>query len=223
VASKLSRADAGERVSALADALSDALLMDELNAKEAMEALFEGGMIGAVELAGKPDKLVAVARRMVEDTKAPYAHLASASVRRALESIGEELDLCEQTLAKRYAGITDEAVVAARPFADELVLFSADAYLTASLTVLPWFQERLISETKTSTAKDEEHEVLLQRIFSPVPVSLVNHSGRGLWWKVLEHCNRICRESEIATVNGVRERTMALFNLMGAARDGSGS
>jgi hypothetical protein len=210
-------------VSALADALSDALLMDELNAKDAMEALFEGGMIGGIDLVGKPEKLVAAAKRMVEATKAPYANLVSVAVRKSLESMGEELDVCEATLAKRYAGISDEAIVACRPFADELVLFSADAYLQQALTVLPWFRERLISETQTSKDRGEDHEVLLSRVFGPVPVSLVNHSGRGLWWKVLEHCNRTCRESEIATVNTVRERAMSLFNQMGAARDGSGS
>lgn len=217
MASRLSRADAGERVAALADALSDALLMDELNAKEAMEALFAGGLGVVSGQLDRPKQIVAAARRMVEATQAPYANLCSLAARKALESIGEELDLCEATLAKKYAGISDEAVVAARGFADAMVLLSTEAYLEASLTVLPWFEDRLLSELHTAKSYEEDDDGLA-RLIAPAPLAVANHSGRGLWWKVLEHCNRMTREAEIATVNAVREHAMEQFNAAGELR-----
>lgn len=212
------RAEAGDRVAALAEALSDALLVEELDTKEAMEALFAGGIPVIAEKLAKPGEIVAVARRMALSTEGLYARLVTKASDLALESIGLELDACEGTLAKKYAGLADEAVVGTREFRDLLLDYSVQAYTAGALTVVPWFEKRLTSELQTSKSLKEEPDVALSRLIAPKPVPLADHSGRGLWWKVLEHCHRTTREAEIATVNAVRQRAMEQFNLLGEAR-----
>lgn len=206
-------------MSAIADALSDALLQDEADAKDAMEGLFADLLDDVAALAGKPDKLTELARAAVLATQDPFMALVRTACERALDATGRELDVCELTMAKRHAGVTDEAVVACRPFTDQMILYAGEAYRTAAQTVLPWFDGQLRSELATAKTGKEPADVVLTRLLAPKPVALPNHSGRGLWWKVLEHCNRITREAEIAAVNAVRQHTMGLFNEKATARD----
>jgi hypothetical protein len=71
----------------------------------------------------------------------------------------------------------------------------------------------------TAKSRREDPDVVLSRLLAPKPVALTDHSGRGLWWKVLEHCNRVTREAEIAAVNAVRQHVIELFNEKATARD----
>lgn len=232
MASKPKRADVGRQVAALADKLSDSLLQDEFDAKEAMEALFSGALARVAglsadctqaKLSSTVDALATAAAALVDATQAPFTNLCSMAARKALDSIGEELDLCESTLAKRYAGISDEAVVLTRRYANQMVMLMSEQYLTQTKTAVPWFRESVAAELQTSLSLKEPADVRLQRLIAPEPIRVPSHAGRGLWWKVLEQCNRTTREAEIACVNAVREHAMKMFNEAGAERDGPSS
>lgn len=228
MASKPKRADVGEQIASLADQLSDDLLADEFDAKTAMEALFSGALPRVAELSGELTQvklsstaaaLTTACTALIEATQAPFANLCSTAARKALNSMGQELDLCESTVAKRYEGITDEAIVLTRRFANEMVMTMASEYLKSALTVTDWLRDQMAAELQTSLSLKEPADVRLSRLIAPTPIRVPNHRGRGLWWKALEHCNRVTREAEIACVNAIREHAMKMFNEAATERD----
>lgn len=232
MARKLKRRDAGEAVAALSDRLSDVLLGDEALAKERMEAVFVEGMGVAADLLtrapaapglnGKAGVALEVTDRLAEAvaaTRAPFARLAEGAIGRGLDSMREELALCERTIAARYRGIGARAVDQARAGAPLLVNLAVEQYSANAGRAEAWFQEQLLLEINVSFQYAEATVDLMRRLISPEPVRLPRHSGRGLWWKGLEFCHRATREIEIAAVNTARQEAMVLFNRFGEEID----
>lgn len=203
--------------------LSNDLLQDEERTKLDIESLFVAqldAVVGRVENVSATRNVNPVARDLsqlaadaVTATRDPYRALANRALARALDSIGEELLICERTLSKKYEGLAEEAVESVRAFAVDLVDAAVDAYEASALSVVPWFGARVRSELKTSLAMEESAQLRVARMISGDSLrTMRDHSGRGLWWKVLEHCNRVTRESEFSTLNAIRLHVMRAFN-----------
>jgi hypothetical protein len=230
VAAALKRAVAGDRVWALVDGLSVDLIGEEETCRQNMEALFTGGVPAAAGKLGTvlsrgarsvPDVAADVtssASRVVAATDGPFRSLLVEAVGRGLESIREELTLCERTLGPRFGGLASEACDAADDVQDQFIQLGMVQYRANAGTVLGWFTEQLSLELRVALQLKESPETVVGRLVSPVPLRLAQHSGRGLWWKVLEHCNRITREIEFATVNAARTEAMTRFNRIGEDR-----
>lgn len=222
MANRPSREAAGRKVQAAVAGLSDALLQDEEAARANMEAVFVGALpaVSSLVLKGTartvPAQLAGRATRAVEATAGPYRVLGAAAMKQGVNSIRAELLICERALGRKYKGLAFDAVGSIEPYADSLLATGADGYLSQSLTVVPWFRDRVRSEMATSAKRKEPDDVKLSRIISTKPLrGVVDHSGRGLWWKVLEQCNRAARESEFAGMNQVRLQAMTAFNDLG--------
>lgn len=225
-----SRKSAGSKVGALLDTLSLSLLMEEELCRQHMEALFVGGVPAAAEtltqVIGKgarsvqaaADDVAAAAGRVLVSTEGPFRALADLAVGRGLESIREELTHCEDTLGPKYHGLASDACDAADNAQEALVTLAMMQYRANAGTALTWLGQQLALETRLSLHLQEPPEVLIARLVSPESVRVEQHTGRGLWWKVLEHATRITREIEFATVNTARTEAMTQFNRLGEAR-----
>lgn len=224
------RSTAGAMVGALVDGLSADLLMDEEECRQNMEALFVGAVPAAAEtlvhvIAGGHRDVAPVATKIrnkagviLSSTEEVFRVLVDTAVAKGLESVRVELEHCEATLGSRFAGITTLACDAVDDAQDQLVTLGMMQYRANASTVLGWFMEQLILEMGVSLHLQEDPGVLVARLVSPASVRVEQHVGRGLWWKVLEHCNRISREIEFATVNAARTEAMMQFNRIGEGR-----
>lgn len=227
---RVKRAKAGDRVHALMESLSHGLREYEDQTKDRMEAVFAGGVIPAAEAVGKAhgeglvkmrEAVAAVmgsALNMVHATEGPFKDLVHAAVGDGLESIRVELQHCETTLALKYRGLANEACDAVDAAQDGLETLAMVQYRANAGTALSWVGQQMDLEARLSVATKEPVEVLLARLFSTETVKAPQHVGRGLWWKALEHCNRITREVEFATVNAARTEAMMQFNRIGEQR-----
>lgn len=212
------------------DDLSVGLLLEEEECRQQMEALFVGGVpsaagklsavmdLGARSIGEVSQEIAGMAGRMVEATEGPFRALVRTAVGRGLESMREELKQCERTLGPKFAGLADDACDRVDDAEEQLMVLSMVQYRANAGTVLGWFGEQLTVELRVAMAREETAAELVARLVSPVSVKTEQHSGRGLWWKVLEHCNRITREVEFATVNAARTEAMLQFNRLGAER-----
>lgn len=218
---------AGARVHSLMEELSATLMEDEARAKDAMESVFlQRAVIVAPVVLGwhgkslgpKLDeamtKIATVTGRGMAETYPIFQKLVEAAIDKGLASILLELQECEATMAKKYSGLSMRAVLAVEGSKEVLVSLAMVQYSNVN-SVLPWVQGLIRNEMAFSGRQKEDPDVLLSRIISPVPVKLMQHSGRGLWWKLLEEGNRIAREVEFATVNAAREEAMLQFNKIG--------
>ncbi|AMM44278.1 hypothetical protein KITKAT_16 [Arthrobacter phage Kitkat] len=208
--------------------LSDTLAQIEDGIQSAMEDIFTAHVhdVGLLvtEAHGKgrrktdaTAKVLAVrAQRAVAETAPLYEQLSADTVREGIRSIGEELELCEATLALKYRGLTTEAMDAVSGFATTIEEVGKAQYLVQSLKVVPWFEERVTSELISS--RNESLETAMLRLISVSPLNVPDHRGRGLWWKLFEHCNRITRETQFATLNATRSQVMQAFNDLGEKR-----
>ena len=229
MATALKRAVAGDRVGGLTDALSLDLLLDEEDCRQNMEALFVGAVPRVAQLLTEAlsgskdiDKVAALigerADLIVEGTVTVFRGLLDVAVGKGLESIREELQVCEQTLGPKYAGLAVDACDRVDDAQDSLLTLGAMQYRANASTVLGWFVQQLALEIRVSMSLEEGPALLVSRLVAPSSVRVEQHSGRGLWWKVLEHCNRITREVEFATVNAARTEAMMQFNRLGEER-----
>lgn len=229
MASRLHRKDAGRQVATAMDQLSDSLLAHEEETQLAMEAVFVRALPAVVQLVsslhGKSNRqrrmgareVVTLAREAMAATAPLYRSLGDISVSQGLSSIRKELLICERSLAQRYAGLADSATNAVQG-RSALVGDIGEAQYRANVeTMLGWLQVRI--ESELATGRDDDVEAFIARVVSPTPLKdVTDHHGRGLWWKALEHCNRVCRETQFATMNGVRGMAMTEFNTQGEDR-----
>jgi hypothetical protein len=208
--------------------LSDTLAVIEDGIQRAMENVYVEHLPQVVtilkEAHGKGPRtatsaakeLGSLATAAVVATKDLYENLQAQTFEEGIRSIGAELEVCEQTLAAKYRGLTDEAMAAVSGFSTTIEDVGNAQYLVHALAVVPWFEERTKAELLTSRTDDLELAVL--RWVSTSPLQVTNHTGRGLWWKVFEHGNRITRETQFATLNTVRSQVMHQFNVLGEKR-----
>lgn len=219
---------AAELLGSLSDALSDDLLGDEEEARANMEAVFIGAISPVAEALERlqtesdVDDVVDLVTRSAEQvalaTAGPFRVLTERAVAKGLSSITAELQVVESTLGTRYAGLADAAVLRVSRNVDVLLDFTAGTYLTALQPTMSWWRTQLDLELRVAVADRESSREVLIRLISPAPVRLREHSGRGLWWKVLEACNRVTRECEIGAVNSARTEAMVQFNAIGEER-----
>lgn len=228
----LKRATAGARVARLVEGLSASLVADENEAKASMEALFTGGLpalaesvsmahgpAGRLHLDEVVEDVVRMANNMLAASAGPFATLLGSAVGKGLESIREELQICEQSLAKRYAGISGRACDLVDDASGQLVDVGLAQYAGNAGSIMVWFTQQLRLELNVSQQAKEPLELMLSRVMAPERIAAAQHSGRGLWWKVLEHCNRLVREIEFSVVNAARTEAMMRFNELGDAVD----
>lgn len=232
MARSLKRVTAGDRVFSLMDELSASLLIDEELCRQNMEALFVGAVAnvaggltplfehGAREVDAVVGMVMDRAARIVQDTEGPFRSLTLEAVGRGLESIRQELELCERTLGPKFSGLSAEACDGVDDAEGQLMTLAMVQYRANVQPVLVWVRAQLELELRLALSLQESPEQVVARLVSGEPVKAPQHSGRGLWWKVLEHCTRITREIEFATVNAARTEAMVEFNRIGEGRRG---
>jgi hypothetical protein len=202
--------------------------MIEDGIKTAMEAKFVAYVPELIELASsahgkgarKADsvskQMARLAERAITDTLDLYENLQAQTFEEGIRSIGAELEVCELALAKKYAGLTEDAMRSVSGFSTTIEEVGKAQYLVNSLKVVEWFKVQAAKELLDS--RTEGLEMAVFRIVSTSPVRAAGHVGRGLWWKVFEHVNRITRETQFGTLNAVRSQTMQAFNDLGELR-----
>jgi hypothetical protein len=195
-----------------------------------MEALFAGAVGNVAEkvlefhgdsMRNLPSVVAGVRAKavyLVLDTEGPFRTLMEAAIGKGLESIREELEFCERTLGKKYSGLAREACDAVDGSEDQLMTLALVQYRANAGNAIDWVTGQMELELRVSSSLQEPADTMLDRIVSASSVRVPQHTGRGLWWKVLEHCNRIAREVEFAIVNAARSEAMRQFNEIGAER-----
>lgn len=227
----MNRRAASARVASLVEALSDDLIGDEDRCKEQMDAVFADGVSGVFDAVeghwrrgnplGGPEAVAEVeelAREAVAGAAGCFRELCVAAVRKGLESARTELQVCEATLAARYAGVSDRAVTAVANSAEDLHALGDVMFATQSSRCLSWFR----AEVSRELAGSETLEEAIDRLVAPDPVQWPGHSGRGLWWQVVLWLNQITRETEFAVVNAARTEAMRVMNEIGDEIDAAG-
>ena len=217
---KLGRRTAGRQLSGLAGALSEDLLLHEEQCKLNMEEAFSAYLPSVADTLGsnlspakKGEVLTGMAELAIDDSTPMYGTLAIAALQLGVDSIRHELLICEATLGAKYEGVTAEAVDQVVSYSTRLASRSLEVYRENVKLILPWFREQVATELTISNAREEDWDLLVDRLVSPTPLrNAAGHAGRGLWWKILERCNRITRETEFAVVNSARSDAMIRFN-----------
>lgn len=232
----LARRSAGEQVIARSQRLSDDLLTLETQTFAAIRQEYAAAVGEAVEAFGagwrrtkEPPKGIAGDARMLTrmaeanrragtKSKAAVVALADEVVTLALDSIADELAICERTLAQRYAGIRDEAVARARAGAETLVGPRLEAYdVVVRDSVTAWKADAKKQLLLAARYEDDKAEVT-KRLFSPTPAAMKGNRGVGVWWRSTQWLNAEARDLSIRLSSQIRLATMAAFNEAGASR-----
>lgn len=221
---KLGRGTAGDKLHLRTSRLSDALLEHETKCQTKMEEIFTwyveeaSAMVSTGLKASRVVKIVGeLAEEAVIETRKPFGNLVSDAVTLGMDSIRTELIVCEETLGAKYEGLGDRAYEAAVAGKNRLASFALGEYGDLSIPTVEWFEGQLAVELRASRSNGEPMELLISRLVSPDRLRGVSyHRGRGLWWKMLEHCNRVSRETEFVAVNTGRQWAMEAFNRIGA-------
>lgn len=229
---RLTRAAAGERVFVLADRLSDALLGHEALAQVAVERKFTRRLPDASKVieraarAGLPrairdrtfTDLTSLVRLVLEASRADYLALLTTAADLSLDSMAREMTVCEQTLAKRYAGAAVEVVADLRPVARRRVPMIAGAYAARFPEWLATFEALVEDDWRASASAKEPPEVLARRMFDGEALKAPGHSGRGDWWKPYQWVFAEMRGGEFVLVNEIRRQVIADWNRAMVAR-----
>lgn len=232
---RLARRSAGDRVAALADGLSDDLLALEERAFAACENEM-GRAIGRARTryesawrAGKDARAVASNASLLRDLSGMHARavvacrdhvrvLADDVLRLTLTSVAEELLLCEESLANRYAGLADAAIALAGPAVQGLAEVRMHAYDDSAAAARQQWAVEAKKQMLLSAQRDETQETSYQRLFRPDKNALIGNSGRGIWWRAVATLNGASRDVSIRLTNQTRLAAMQAFNEAGALR-----
>lgn len=232
---RLGRRSAGDRVLARAHRLSDDLLSEEETCFRLIGHEYDSRLIAGVRTfqqawISTPDPaLVAADRVMVgkiqtlqrDAAQAARDHvtvLAGKARDMALAAIGDELAVCEETLAVRYRGVAEAAVMVAKETVDDLLIARMVAFTDTSQWSVGQFAAILDEQLNLGSLYREEEKQVQDRVFSARPVNLKGRSGRGVWWSATSDLNRAARDVSIRLSSQVRMAAMAGFNEVGGKR-----
>jgi hypothetical protein len=233
---RLARRSAGSQVAARASALADDLLVLENDCFAAIDGCFADAT-AAVDRSltqawsRAKDDPVAFARdadlittllaghaTVLHGTRPHVAAMAGQARDLALEAIGDELLVCEQTLAQRYLGLAVEAVTAATDRSDDLVSDRLADYADALARGQVAFEEQIRQQVLIVGARGETLEHARRRVLSEKALSLPGNGGRGVWWRATSGLHAAAREVSIRLSGTVRLAAMQEFNAAGERR-----
>lgn len=218
-AGRKERRSVGSEVQALSEQLSDDLLVLENSAFAELEFLFVS-QLDSIEtlmrsrtrprdlandepfLAGMGEIIIGVAG----ESGAVVLELFEQSADITTHSIMQELELCEQTMAKRYAGSHLTGMKAVDT--ETLIAKSGDNYRDhISLIAGRWIGD-LSQQLQYAETSDEA----VERVISTQPLNLTGNQGRGVWWRALTSFQRLARETSIELVNTIRSTAIEAMN-----------
>lgn len=229
---RLGRRSVGNDVLALAQALSNRMLVKEHEcfaqqevvwkangsalARDLMAALARQGPTAAVT-SGTVEKKVMAQAGVASLKAADMAYALFDTVgKETIDGIGAELALCEGTLSSRYAGVAAEGVAAVDVAA--LVDEAKKTYAFRMDAMLYSMNQAVRAQGQTALASEPSSAQVLARMLSSEPMRLPNLSGRGVWWWSLSDCQAAARESSIRLSERIRLTAMDGMNKAGAAR-----
>lgn len=233
---RLARRSAGEQVVARAQRLSDDLLTLEEAAFAAIDTAFVVGGTAAVALldaawakakqdtaalandARFRDDLAVLHGQVLDATRATVAGLAGQVTSLSIDSIGDELALCEQTLGKKYGGLSAEAVVRMEQRTDGLTTLRLEAYEAALPRGQQAFLSGLLEQVQIARREGDGVDRIWKRLFNEKPNSLPGNGGRGIWWRASSGLHGAAQEVSIRLASTVRLAAMEEFNAAGATR-----
>lgn len=214
---KRSRNEAQQAILELSRDLSAALLPHENAAFTAIEREFR------IRIPDVPLKTVAGVRNnhdlreafvdahtdAIDSASGWVRRLARLSGDRALVSIRRQLQLCEEALAARYAGITERAMMHVDP--GPIGKIRAEEWLGAMQVHRNNY--RVAQTHQIAQAKDMDE--LRLRLFSETPSGIRGHNQRGVWWNSVTAGLALARTVAIGTTNDVSNKAMVEFNRAG--------
>ena len=142
---------------------------------------------------------------------------------RSLTSIGEELRLCERTLAPAYAGIAARATAYAESLAPDVIAQAVQLHSKNLAGARKSFDEELGRMMVCSITDQDDVDKVMARVFSPDPVRGLGIAGRGIWHRTPSWLDGSARACSIGVMNSVRELAMARFNVEADAVDAAGN
>lgn len=232
---RLSRRTAGSRVAGLAGSLADDLLRDEEDVFAQVASMLADGMVlaraeleDALSKVGDVESLVSSSEsqnRIVDahrETLSPCFNAAGGLLDRVVgltvDSIREELRLCERTLGAAYRGLADEAVDTVVHDADRISVDALQAHARNLNPTVEVFRRDLRKQLLLAKQYEDTPEQLDKRLFTIDPSSRPGFSGRGIWHRSGSWVNASTRDASISTMNAVRILSMRRFNEIGAGR-----
>lgn len=224
--SRTNRKRATDLVRQRSERLSQDLLTRELALFQRLETMFVAKALTVrtdVEVLLEGNTSAIVRARVTETVTASLTTLIAESLPAfnsflgqvddlALASIGDELIVCEQLLGSRYSGAALTAVQRTKPHVAALQLSQSEQFKVSAMSTTDWFAMSMTVGLRTSASEKEPPELILRRLFSPEPVKLPGHGGRGIWWGPYQTMTAAARGVQFETVNTLREHAMTVFN-----------
>ena len=159
-----------------------------------------------------PAALISLQAAALEKTRAPVAALAGQVRDSALESIEDELVVCENTLSARYAGTAVQAARKARDRSEVLVTERLMDYEFALARGGQAFAQQLAEQMGLSAMYGEDQTRGALRLFNVEPNRLPGNGGRGVWWRASSGLQAAARDVSIRLAGTVRLAAMEEFN-----------
>lgn len=145
--------------------------------------------------------------RLLEDSAAYVREMLARVREEALTSIEDELGWCEDTMAGRYAGTADVALLVARLTSSSVVTDMTEAYLRSGMV---WGE--LYTQAAQAARLAEDAAEFEARMLSAEPVKARGHQGSGLWVQEVRRKVVAIRAVSVVTQNAVRGQGMRAFN-----------
>lgn len=228
------RSTAGRAVMQLAQDLSDRLLREEeatfrahaqtfadnVPAKTVMEALgrHEDDPQGLTTDTRLRKALVDRHRAVLNNAIGAGDDLFTKSAVQSVDSIHEELLICESTLAAKYVGCADEAVERTKALADDLVVQARKQHRTNADALQATFQRLYGEQMLFAKRAGDDGGRIAARLISPVPVRGLGIGGRGIWHRTPSLLDASARHGSIGLMNSIRTLAMQTFNEVGRGR-----
>ena len=221
---RLRRRLAGDLVAARLTRFSTDLLTQEVACFTAVEAAFQAAagdverVLGRAGAGRHPPP--AVAWRGLEPVllatqlavRKPVARLARVGAELALESMADELGICERTLPARFAGVASAGVTAAEGRTPALTKDVLAGYSSTEPAVAAQFKAEAMRQLALSKDAGEPVVTLLDRFTRQTGPALPGLPSRGVWWRPPTTVKAAARHAVIGLTNAVREAAMAGMN-----------
>ena len=136
-----------------------------------------------------------------------------------IESISDELAWCEKTLAEKYAGLTEEAMLRVRSAGPEVWLTPrSTAYAVTADAAGTTFTAKAKQQVQYTAQYADDQARAGQRLFATTPIHVKGNGGRGIWWRTPSDLNAAIVEASITLQSQVRNAAMQAFNEAGEDR-----
>lgn len=153
----------------------------------------------------------------VEACRPIAREMAEEALRLIMESIDDELLVCEATLAKRYEGTTKAAMLLAGPEFVGLVQARMEAFDQSVLGAKASWTTQAKRQMLLSSMREEDRDHAERRLFQAEARPMPGMAGRGVWWRAVPILNGSTRDVSIRLAGQVRIAAMKTFNEVGAA------